>query len=69
MSDRDTEIEAPITINDGAITTAKIADKAVTTAKIADNAVGAAQTKAAKDYTGNDAEVWVFYCGTSSELV
>jgi hypothetical protein len=46
-----------------------VADKGITTAKIADNAVGAAQTKAAKDYTGDDAEVWVFYCGTSSELV
>ena len=46
-----------------------VADKGITTAKIGDNAVGAAQTKAAKDYTGNDAEVWVFYCGTSSELV
>ena len=48
----------------------KIADKGVTTAKIADHAVGAHQTKACKDYEDNaDAEIWVFYCGSATELV
>lgn len=46
-----------------------VADKGITTAKIADHAVGAHQTKACQDYTGDDAEVWVFYCGTSDTLV
>lgn len=44
----------------------KIADKGVTTAKIADHAVGAHQTKACTDYTGDDAEVWVFNCGSAT---
>lgn len=47
-----------------------IADKGVTTAKIADHAIGAHQTKACKDYEDNaDAEIWVFYCGSATELV
>jgi hypothetical protein len=59
-----------IGIKDSGVTTAKIADKAVTTAKIADHAVGAHHTKACADYAGNsDAEVWVFYCGSSTVLV
>lgn len=60
-----------MTANQAGDTTATldIADKGVTTAKIADHAVGAAQIKAEKDYKGEDAEVWVFYCGTSSILV
>lgn len=49
--------------------TLDVVEKGITTAKIADNAVGADQTKALKTYTGSDAEVWVFYCGTASELV
>jgi hypothetical protein len=40
-----------------------VKDKGITTAKIADHAVGAAQIKAEKGYTGDDAEVWVFDCG------
>lgn len=49
--------------------TLDIAAKGVTTAKIADHAVGALQTKADKNYTGSDAEVWVFYCGNASTLI
>lgn len=44
----------------------KIADKGVTTEKIADHAVGAHQTKACTDYSGADAEVWVFNCGSAT---
>ena len=51
------------------IGTTKIADKAITTDKVADNAIGAAQLKSVQGYTGDDAEVWVFCCGTSTELV
>lgn len=46
-----------------------IANKGITTAKIADNAVGADQLKAQQGYAGDDAEVWVFYCGTASEIL
>lgn len=46
-----------------------IKDKGVSTAKIADHAVGAAQVKSEKDYTGSDAEIWVFYCGSATELI
>jgi hypothetical protein len=46
-----------------------IAAKGVTTEKIDDHAVGAHQTKACQDYTGDDAEVWVFCCGSASTLI
>ena len=46
-----------------------IADKGITTQKLADGAVGAAQTKASVDYDGEDAEVWVFNCGSASEVI
>ena len=60
-----------MTANQAGDTTATldIAAKGVTTAKIADHAVGAHQTKACQDYTGSDAEVWVFYCGNASTLI
>lgn len=60
-----------MTANQAGDTTANldVADKGITTAKIADHAVGAHQTKACQDYSGEDAEVWVFYCGTSDILV
>ena len=60
-----------MTANQAGDTTATldIAAKGVTTAKIADHAVGALQTKADKNYTGSDAEVWVFYCGNASTLI
>ena len=60
-----------MTANQAGNTTASldIAAKGVTTAKIADHAVGALQTKADKNYTGSDAEVWVFYCGNASTLI
>ncbi len=37
--------------------------------KIADHGISATKLKADKDYAGEDAEVWVFYCGTSDILV
>lgn len=43
-----------------------VANKGITTSKIADGAIGMSQTKASSDYTGEDAEVWVFNCGTST---
>jgi hypothetical protein len=43
-----------------------IKEKSVTTAKIADHAIGAHQTKACQDYTGDDAEIWVFNCGSAT---
>lgn len=58
-----------ISIVEKGIGTAKLADAAVTTEKIADHAVSAHHTKACQDYTGEDAEVWVFYCGSASDLV
>lgn len=60
-----------MTANQAGDTTATldVADKGITTAKIADHAVGAHQTKACQDYSGEDAEVWVFYCGTSDILI
>lgn len=58
-----------IGIADGGVTTVKIAAKAVTTEKVADNAIGAAQLKSVQGYTGGDAEVWVFCCGSATELV
>lgn len=60
-----------MTANQAGDTTATldVADKGITTAKIADHAIGAHQTKACQDYSGEDAEVWVFYCGTSEVLV
>jgi hypothetical protein len=60
---------ATLDVKTGGISTEKLADKAVTTAKIADNAIGAAQLKSVQGYAGSDAEVWVFYCGSASELV
>ena len=33
---------------------------------VADHAIGAHQTKACKDYTGDDAEIWVFDCGSAT---
>lgn len=42
-----------------------IKEKGVTTDKIADNAVGAAQLKAEQNYTGDNAEIWIFDCGNS----
>ena len=42
-----------------------IKEKGVTTDKIADNAIGAAQLKAEQDYTGDNAEIWIFDCGNS----
>ena len=56
-------------IKDSGVSTVKIADKAVTTGKLADYSVGATQIKASADYTGDDAEVWVFDCGSSSKLI
>lgn len=50
-------------------TTFSVKDKGVTTAKIADHAVGAEQTKAYRKADKTSEEVWVFYCGTSAELV
>ena len=41
----------------------------VQTSHIADNAVGAAQLKSVQGYAGEDAEVWVFYCGNADTLV
>lgn len=60
-----------MTANQAGNTTATldVADKGITTAKLADGAIGAAQTKAAQSYTGNDAEVWVFCCGNASTLI
>lgn len=54
-----------MTANQAEDTTATldVAAKGITTDKVADNAIGAAQTKAIKGYTGEDAEVWVFDCG------
>lgn len=52
--------------------TVGIANKGVTTAKIADGAVGATQIKASKEYHNTkaaDAEVWVFNCGSATELI
>ena len=52
--------------------TVGIANKGVTTDKIADGAVGAAQIKASKEYhdtAAADAEVWVFNCGSATELI
>lgn len=50
--------------------TLDIATKGVTTAKIADKAVGAEQTKAYVANIGDTSEeIWVFYCGTSNELI
>ena len=60
---------ATLDVKEGGIDTARLADTAVTTAKIADHAVGAHQTKACQDYTGDDAEVWVFCCGSASTLI
>ena len=60
---------ATLDVKEGGIDTARLADKAVITAKIADHAVGAHQTKACQDYTGDDAEVWVFCCGNASTLI
>lgn len=60
---------ATLDVKEGGIDTARLAEKAVTTAKIADNAIGAKQLKAEQDYTGDDAEVWVFCCGNASTLI
>ena len=54
---------------DDTTATLDIAEKGVTTAKIADQAVGAEQTKAFRKADKTSEEVWVFYCGTASELV
>lgn len=54
-----------IAIANKGIGTAKIADKAIGSAQINDHAVAAHHLKACNDYTGDDAEVWVFDCGTS----
>ena len=61
-----------MTANQAGDTTATldIAAKGVTTAKIADKAVGAEQTKAYAAKVGDTSEeVWVFYCGTATDLV
>jgi hypothetical protein len=58
-----------IKLADSAVTTAKISSKAITTEKVADNAIGAAQLKSVQGYAGADAEVWVFCCGSATELV
>ena len=58
-----------IGIAEKGISTVKIADKAITKEKLADYSVGATQIKASADYTGDDAEVWVFDCGSSSKLI
>ena len=42
-----------------------IKEKGITADKIADNAVGAAQLKAEQNYTGDNAEIWIFDCGNS----
>lgn len=60
-----------MTANQAGDTTATldIVAKGVTTEKIADQAVGAEQTKAFRKEDKTSEEVWVFYCGTASELV
>lgn len=69
-SDNSISIELRETADNGKALDVNIANKGVTTAKIADKAVGAAQTKAYAGTAGAASEeVWVFYCGTSSELV
>ena len=45
-----------------------INDKGITTRFIADNAVGAKQLKSEKEYSGDDAEIWVFDCGDSTNI-
>lgn len=52
-----------IKIADAGVTTTKIADAAITSAKIADHAISTHHMKACADYTGEDAEVWIFNCG------
>ena len=54
---------------DNTTTTIRVADKGITTAKIADRAVGAEQTKAYRKADGTSEEVWVFNCGSATELV
>ena len=46
-----------------------VEDKSIGTEKIADNSVSATHLKAEQTYTGDDAEVWVFCCGSATELV
>ena len=36
---------------------------------VAEHGVGASNIKAEKGYTGEDAEVWIFYCGSATELI
>lgn len=46
-----------------------VAEQGITSDKIANHAVSAHHTKACQDYTGEDAEVWVFCCGSSTTLI
>ena len=55
--------------NDGDSIGFGIADGGVTSSKIGSGAVGAEHTKAYREDDGSSEEVWVFYCGTSFELV
>lgn len=43
-----------------------VAQKGIQTVHVADNAIGAKQLKSEQGYSGEDAEVWVFDCGTST---
>lgn len=41
----------------------------VVTTKLAPNSVGAKNLKSIADYKGEDAEVWVFDCGSAEEYI
>ena len=58
-----------IKIADSGVTSAKIADSGVTSAKVAAHAISAHHTKACEDYSGEDAEVWVFDCGSATKNI
>lgn len=71
LTEYDALIKAKIAEDDSSTLSSanEYTDEAIAAIEISDISVSATQTKASTEYTEEDAEIWIFNCGTSTVLV